>query len=113
MIYKDLPKTYADRIIAALAELHPEIQTSILSEDRTLYQLGFVDDIPCTLEIRITPEKAEDIWDEVILLESAAFDFTEEQMKDPVFRQGQKEREAFYSKSALLEEVMLNIIKNK
>ena len=110
MIYKDLPKSYASRIIAALNELHPEIQATILSEDRMLYQLGFARDVPCTLELRITAEQAETIWHEVNSLESDAYGYSNEQMKDPYFRQQQKEREAYYRKFALLEELMLEIM---
>ena len=110
MIYKDIPKAYANRIIAAIHELHPEIQTRILSEDRVLFELGFTTDILCTLEIQITQEQAETIWSEVISLESEAFDYTDEQMKDAVFRRGQIKRQEHYARFALLEEIMLEIM---
>lgn len=69
MIYKDLLKPNAYAVINALHELHPEVPTWILSEDIALYQLGFVEHVPVTLEIDITSQKAREIWDEVIFME--------------------------------------------
>lgn len=69
MIYKDLLKPNAYAVINALHELHSEVPTWILSEDIALYQLGFVEHVPVTLEIDITSQTAREIWDEVIFME--------------------------------------------
>jgi len=106
MIYKDLPKPYANKIITALYELHPEIPTRILSEDVALYQLGFVERIPVTLEIDITPQQAKMVWDEVLSLEYIAFHYTDEELKDPKMRREQQQAEEYYRSFALLEDVM-------
>lgn len=106
MIYKDLPKPYANKIITALYELHPEIPTRILSEDVALYQLGFVERIPVTLEIDITPQQAKMVWDEVTLMECSAFDYSDEELKDPKKRKEQWLAEEYYRKFAFLEDIM-------
>ena len=113
MTYQDLPRKYANAIINALNELHPEIPTRIVAEDRALFDLGFVDDIPCTLEIDITPEQAWDIWEEVIMLESSAFNYTPEELKDPAKRKEQKQNEEYYSRFAFLEDIMREIMKKE
>ena len=110
MIYKDLPKPYANEIITALHKLHPEIPTRILSEDVALYQLGFVEHIPCTLEIDITPQQAKMVWDEVTLMECSAFDYSDEELKDPKKRKEQRLAEEYYRKFDFLEDIMREIM---
>ena len=115
MVYYDMPKATAQRIITTLVELNPQIQAKILSEDAMLYQLGFVGDIPCRLEIPISSSDAEELYEneKVISLEIEAFNFSEDEMRDPAIKEKQREQEEHYYKFAFLKPYLLTIMRSE
>ena len=73
MYIDDIPKTEAETYIRLLKELHPDCPVSIAGEDSNLYLLGFADDIPCRLEVNLTFDEAEMLYDEVMQMEVDAY----------------------------------------
>lgn len=112
MLYKDMPKATAERIIAALQELHPEVTARIVDEDPALFKLGLIEDIPCQLELGLTQEEAERLYDEIISMEIDAYNYTDKDLRDPVKRRQQKEYEHRYLRFAFLEPYLFNIMKS-
>ena len=108
-----MPKATALRIISSLKELDPKIQARIVSEDVMLYRLGFVDDIPCRLEIPISPSDAEELYDKVIFMEIEAFNYTDDELRDEATKKEQQKYEKRYYKFAFLEPYLLKIMRCK
>ena len=72
MISVNITKQKADTIINAIEILGFEIECIISNMDINLYNLGFVDDIPCKLEINSSDEQEEEMLDMLDELEIAA-----------------------------------------
>ena len=72
MISVNITKQKADTIINAIEILGFEIECIISNMDINLYNLGFVDDIPCKLEIYSSDEQEEKMLDMLDELEIAA-----------------------------------------
>ena len=72
MISVNITKQKADTIINAIEILGFEIECIISNMDINLYNLGFVDDIPCKLEINSSDEQEEKMLDMLDELEIAA-----------------------------------------
>ena len=73
MYIDNIPKADAEKYVHLLKELDPDCPIRIVDEDTNLYLLGFADDIPCRLEINLTFDKAEQLYDEVIQMEIDAY----------------------------------------
>ena len=72
MISVNITKQKAEAIINAIKLLGFEIECIISNMDINLYNLGFVDDIPCKLEINSSDEQEEEMLDMLDELEIAA-----------------------------------------
>lgn len=56
-----------------LEELYPQIEIRLISSDPMLKALGFVEKIPCTVEILATDEQIEEIQDKALSFELAVY----------------------------------------
>lgn len=93
-----------------LNELRPEWEVEIIEEDYNLYKLGFVSDIPCVLEVNVSQEQWDELFEEIIdmevgvyledLLLKSPWRLTEEEKK---LRRKIKALEKEYQKFARLE----------
>jgi hypothetical protein len=72
MQYKTDMETYL-RLKQCLSELYPEVEVTLLQSDPMLKQLGFVESVPCIIELNITEEQRNAIRDKVIQFEVDAF----------------------------------------
>ncbi len=70
-IETDMP-TYK-RLKQCLSELYPHITVNLISSDPMLEQLGFVDTIPCVVEVVATEEEIRSVADDALQLEIDAF----------------------------------------
>lgn len=56
-----------------IAEIMPEINVNLITEDNMLRKLGFVDFVPCTIELQATEEQLEELYDMCIQFEIDVF----------------------------------------
>lgn len=71
LIYKTT-KTEAEKYIKAISLIDFYVKTKITETDINLFKLGFVDDIPCSLEIFSTKEQENQMLDILDDLEISA-----------------------------------------
>lgn len=106
MLLKDVPKVNAVKLIDAIRELNPKIKANITVEDKALYDLGFSEDILCIVEIIATKKEINDLLEEVYDMEIAAYNYTDEMLKDPYYIKQQKELEKQYMKYGIIEDYL-------
>lgn len=81
MIYvTDMP-TY-ENLVRCMSELYPNIKIELKSSDPMLARLGFVKEIPCEVDVQATEEQIENIMDDAIGFEAAAFNIDDEKSKE-------------------------------
>ena len=102
MIIYDIPKDRARKLIAAIADLRPNLSVNITTEDTTLYNLGLVDFIPCSVEIQATEEEIDDLVEDVFQMEADAYNFDDQELKNPAVAKLQKELEIKYRKHSII-----------
>ena len=66
MIIENVPKSLAELYKSLLYELKPNWKAEIFIEDYSLYKLGFVDEIPCSLKLYAPKEEISELYDEII-----------------------------------------------
>ena len=69
----NLPKSEAEKYMALLKELKPEAEIHIVEEDPNLCRLGFVREIPCTLQIELTYNEMNQLYEQILDMESEAY----------------------------------------
>jgi len=69
----DIP-TY-ELLVKCLSELNPDIEVELIETDPALKNLGFVKEVPCTIEIKATDEQ-------ILEIEEMALDFEIEYLTD-------------------------------
>lgn len=94
----NLPKSEAEKYMALLKELSPECEAHVVEGDVNLYRLGFVSEVPCTLEIGFTQNEAERLYEQILDMETDAY--CGEDILDKPYRQLDK-REKKIRKSVL------------
>lgn len=67
----DIP-TYLE-LKECLSEIYPQVKVNLISSDPMLKKLGFVDEVPCQIEICATEEQIQEIRDVAIDFEVDAF----------------------------------------
>ena len=72
MIYETKMNVYL-KLKECLSELCPEIEVKLISSDPMLKVLGFVDDVPCKVEVCASDSRIEEIRDMVMEFETDAF----------------------------------------
>lgn len=101
MIISDLYLPYAREVKEKMYELYPTIPVKIVEGDYNLFKLGFVDNIPCALEINITEEEINEVIDEMTNMECIAYNCT-----DPVENSAEMLR---YLRYEVLQNLFLSI----
>lgn len=76
----DIP-TY-ERLRACLSERYPDVKVRLIASDPMLKKLGFVEAVSCTIDLIATQEQAEQIMDDAIDLEVAAFNVDDERSEE-------------------------------
>lgn len=79
-IETDIP-TY-ERLKSCLSERYPDVKVRLLVSDPMLKKLGFVEVVPCTIELIATHEQAKHIMDDAIDLEVDAFCIDDEKSEE-------------------------------
>lgn len=102
MLLKDIPLEYANNMISALADLRPDMITRIVSIDHALFQLGLVSYVPCTLEIEASEDKIRELVDEVYQMEIDAYNYDNQDLKNPERAKQQKKNEDRYERYAII-----------
>ena len=74
MLKFHLDKNDYEKVAELLPELFPEIEIQLEMCDENLVNLGFCQFAPCIVTLNISQEKFEDIIDELIDIETDAFD---------------------------------------
>lgn len=73
MIYEtDIPE-YLE-LKECLSEIYPQVEVKLISSDPMLKKLGFVDKVPCQIEVCATREQIQEIRDMALDFEVAAYD---------------------------------------
>lgn len=103
MQIKDIPKEHAEKLLSAIADLRPDFRARIVAEDPALYKLGLVQYVPCTIEIDALDEEIEVLIEDVQQMEIDAWNFSDQDLKNPEIAKIHKELEAKYSKYAIIE----------
>lgn len=102
MLVKDIPKDDAEKLIAAIADLRPDMSVRIIAEDDALCQLGLVQYMPCSAEVDAADEEIEELVEEVYQMEIDAWNFDDRELKKSEITKRQKELEDRYSKYAII-----------
>ncbi len=66
-------KREAQKAKKLLQEIRPEWNIEIIEEDYNLHKLGFVDDIPCSMNIDASNEEIEAFKEEIYDMETDAY----------------------------------------
>lgn len=103
MQINDIPKEQMEKLVAAIADLRPEMRIRIIAEDIALYQLGLTPSVPCSIEIDATSEEIEDLLKEVQEMEIDAWNFDDRDLENPEIAKIQKELQDRYSKYEIIE----------
>ena len=85
MYLDDIPKSTAETYVQLLQELRPDCPVRIVQQDPSLCALGFVEEVPCRLEVNLTLDEVEALYDEVIQMEVDAYN-EEERILDMPYR---------------------------
>lgn len=62
MIYETNLKIYY-RLKECLSEIYPQVEVKLISADQMLQKLGFVDEVPCQVEVCASQSQLEEIRD--------------------------------------------------
>lgn len=111
MIIQNIPLSLAELYKSLLMEFKPDWDVAIIEEDYNLYKLGFVKEIPCSLELSITREQISELYDEITDMEADVYGYEELLMKpfhvlskeERALQKEIKMREKEYRKFAPLE----------
>lgn len=116
-----MSQTFAELCKSLIMELRPEWNVQVVEQDYNLYKLGFVDEVPCSLEMDVTIEKIEELYDAIIdmeisvylhedLLLKSPYDLTKEEKE---LQKQLKFQEKEYYRFASLEGLCLDILNNE
>ncbi len=92
MIIENIFKRDADKLMNLLFDLRPGWNVQVMEGDVNLFKLGFVNDIPCSVQIDITEEDAEELREELYDMETDAY-IHEELLDIPMSKLSDKEKE--------------------
>ena len=92
MIIPDITLSDAQLYKSLLSEFKPDWYVEIIEEDYNLYKLGFVREIPCSLQLDITTEQIIDLYDEITDMEASIYMYEDLLMK-PSYALSKEERD--------------------
>ena len=81
----NLQKADAEKYLVLIKELCPECEIKIINEDINLYQLGLVEDVPCTLQIGLSRNELENLLEQINDMEVDAY--SNEEILDKPYNQ--------------------------
>ena len=93
MMIENIPKPLAELYKSLLFELKPNWKVEIIIEDYNLYTLGFVDEIPCSLNLDVSEKEISKLYDEIINLESSVYLYEDVLYKNPLNMSEKEKRE--------------------
>ena len=79
----EIPKSLAELYKSLLAELRPDWKVEITIGDYNLWKLGFVKEIPCSLDVDVSEEEISELHDEIIDMEIGVFNYEDLLYKNP------------------------------
>ena len=93
MIIADISKSLAELYKSLLAELRPDWKVEIIIGDYNLWKLGFVKEIPCSLDLDVSEEEISELHDEIIYMEIDAYNDGGLLTKNPLDMSEQEKKE--------------------
>lgn len=84
MTIKDIPKSSAYFYKSLLAECKPNWNVEITIEDYNLYKLGFVEEIPCSINLNVSCEKIYELQEEILDMEVTIYSYEDLLYKNPM-----------------------------
>ena len=93
MIIENMSKSLAEEYKSLLAELKPNWKVEIIIEDYNLYKLGFVDEIPCSLNVEVSEKEINELHEEIIDMEISVYLYEDLLYKDPLDMSDEEKRE--------------------
>lgn len=84
MTIKDIPKSSAYFYKSLLAECKPNWNVEITIEDYNLYKLGFVEEIPCSINLNVSCEEIYELQEEILDMEVTIYSNEDILYKNPM-----------------------------
>ncbi|RHR11876.1 hypothetical protein DWX49_17430 [Blautia sp. AF19-34] len=84
MTIKDIPKSSAYFYKSLLAECKPNWNVEITIEDYNLYKLGFVEEIPCSINLNVSCEEIYELQEEILDMEVTIYSYEDLLYKNPM-----------------------------
>lgn len=84
MTIKDIPKSSAYFYKSLLAECKPNWNVEITIEDYNLYKLGFVEEIPCSINLNVSCEEIYELQEEILDMEVTIYSYEDLLYKNPI-----------------------------
>ena len=84
MTIKDIPKSSAYFYKSLLAECKPNWNVEITIEDYNLYKLGFVEEIPCSINLNVSCEEIQELQEEILDMEVTIYSYEDLLYKNPM-----------------------------
>ena len=84
MTIKDIPKSSAYFYKSLLAECKPNWNVEITIEDYNLYNLGFVEEIPCSISLNVSREEIYELQEEILDMEVTIYSYEDLLYKNPI-----------------------------
>lgn len=72
MIFKTDLETYY-KFKKSISEIYPQLTVKLISQDPMLKNLGFIDKVPCEIELYATDEQFDELWNRVLQFEIDAY----------------------------------------
>ena len=92
IIIENQPKSRVELYMDLLSEFKPDWKVSIIEEDYNLFKLGFVKEIPCTLQLNVSTDEIRELYDEIIDMEVDVYQY-EDILYKPLYKITDKEKE--------------------
>ena len=92
IIIENQPKSRAELYMELLAEFKPDWKVLIIEEDYNLFKLGFVKEIPCTLQLNVSTDEIRELYDEIIDMEVDVYQY-ENILNKPLYMISDQEKE--------------------
>ena len=92
MIITEIPLSKAQLYKSLLLEFKPDWYVEIIEEDYNLYKLGFIKEIPCSLQLDVTIEQIDELYEEITEMEADIYLYEDILLK-PSYALSKEERD--------------------
>lgn len=92
MIIIETPLSKAQLYKSLLLEFKPDWYVEIIEEDYNLYKLGFIKEIPCSLQLDVTIEQIDELYEEITDMEAGIYLYEDILLK-PSYALSKEERD--------------------